>query len=207
MLNSAALVMMSRRRAAADRRRWRLRNRHLQEQHRLRNRQLEIFMLMAGDVLRFFDDTQYKKTRKRLEYNTEMLCSTGYVSDAVYTASDTTSEASSSGSNRPPKALSIGGSSGARRRTAGTPRNAQAANAMVTQLRNFMVEEVERVKADAAAAAALHAHENKAAEELHAHEKKVAAALRAHELNLVKAEAKANAPKTVEQQLRGEGVA
>ena len=175
----------------------------MQEQHRLRNRQLEIFMLMAGDVLRFFDDTQYKKTRKRLEYNTEMLCSTGYVSDAVYTASDTTSEASSSGSNRPPKALSIGGSSGARRRTAGKPRNAQAAaaNAMVTQLRNFMVEEVERVKADAAAAAALHAHENKAAEELHAHEKKVAAALRAHELNLVKAEAKANAPKTVEQQL------
>ena len=175
----------------------------MQEQHRLRNRQLEIFMLMAGDVLRFFDDTQYKKTRKRLEYNTEMLCSTGYVSDAVSTASDTTSEAISAGSNRPPEALSIGGSSGARRRTAGKPRNAQAAaaNAMVTQLRNFMVEEVERVKADAAAAAALHAHENKAAEELHAHEKKVAAALRAHELNLVKAEAKANAPKTVEQQL------
>ena len=70
---------------------------------------------------------------------------------------------------------------------------------MVTQLRNFMVEVVEREKAAAAAAAALRAHENKAAEELRAHEKKVAAALRAHELNLVKA--KATAPKTVEHQL------
>ena len=160
----------------------------LQEQHRLRNRQLEIFMLMAGD------DTQYKKTRKRLEYNTEMLCSTGYVSDAVSTASDTTSEASSAGSNRPPEALSIGGSSGARRRTAGKPRNAQAANAMVTELRNFMVEVVEREKA-------VRAHEEKAAAALRAHEEEAAAERRALELNLVYAAAKANAPKTVEQQL------
>ena len=152
----------------------------LQEQHRLRNRQLEIFMLMAGDVLRFFDDTQYKKTRKRLEYNTEMLCSTGYVSSA--------------GSNRPPEALSIGGSSGACRRTAGKPRNAQAANAMVTELRNFMVEVVEREKA-------VRAHEEKAAAALRAHEEEAAAEQRALELNLVYAAAKANAPKTVEQQL------
>ena len=45
------------------------------------------------------------------------------------------------------------------------------------------------------------AHENKAAEEQRARDKEAAAEQRAHELNLVKAKAKANAPKTVEQQL------
>ena len=100
MLNSAALVMMSRQRAAADRRRWRAAVHRLQEQHWLGG---QIFLLMAGVALSCFDDTQYKKKRKRLEYNTEMLCSTGYVSDTVSTALDTTSEASSAGSNRPPE--------------------------------------------------------------------------------------------------------
>ena len=73
---------------------------------------------------------------------------------------------------------------------------------MVTELRNFMVEEFEREKAamveeferEKAAAA----EREKAAAALRAHEKKAAAALRAHEL------ARVLAPpplKTVEQQL------
>ena len=47
----------------------------------------------------------------------------------------------------------------------------------------------------------MRAHENKAAEKQRAHDKEAAAEQRAHELNLVYAAAKANAPKTVEQQL------
>ena len=61
-------------------------------------------------------------------------------SDTASTASGTTSGASSTGSKRAPKALNIGGSSGARKKTA-TPRNAGAAAAtvMVTALGKFRV--------------------------------------------------------------------
>ena len=90
-------------------------------------------------------------------------------SDTASTASGTTSGASSTGSKRAPKALNIGGSSGARKKTA-TPRNAGAAAAtvMVTALGKFRVldelKEANREKSAAADREVARAHELRIAE-------------------------------------------
>ena len=114
-------------------------------------------------------------------------------------------------SKRGPRALNLGGSV-ARKRPAGTPRTSSAAagTALVSaEIRDFRVEHAQLLKLQAVemrahenkAAEEQRAHENKAAEEQRARDKEAAAEQRAHELNLVIASAKANAPKTVEQQL------
>ena len=90
--------------------------------------------------------------------------------DSDSTTSSTYSGASSTGSKRAPKALNIGGSAGARKKQAATPRSAGAvaANVMVTALGKFRVlddlKDADREKAAAAEREAARAHELKIAE-------------------------------------------